>query len=104
MRLQESIKLEKTLIAQDERPAVDLSAGNLMTSKSPAKHHGVSQEDIKKRQVLKQSQLKIAVIRPISPIRPHSKLSSKDLNLQQTENYSMPVSYTHLTLPTKRIV
>jgi len=48
MRLRESIKLENSLIAKDKQPPMDLSEGNLMTLKSPPKHHGMSQEDIKK--------------------------------------------------------
>ena len=47
MRLQESIKLENSLIAQDDRLPVDLSEGKLMTLKSPPEHRGMSQEDIK---------------------------------------------------------
>jgi len=40
IRLQESIKIENSLIAQDKRPLVDLSEENLMTLKSPPKHQG----------------------------------------------------------------
>jgi len=47
MRLQELMKLENSLVAQDDRPPVDLSEGNLMTLKSPPKHHGMSHEDVK---------------------------------------------------------
>ena len=47
IKLQESMKLENSFIAQDNRPPVDLSEANLMTLKSPPKHHGMSQADIK---------------------------------------------------------
>jgi len=46
-RMQESIKLENSLISQDKWPPIDLTEGNLMTLKSPPKHQGISQEDIK---------------------------------------------------------
>jgi len=64
IRLQELIKLENSLISQDKRPPIDLSEGNLMTLKSPPKHQGIYQEDIKDDQSNKTPH--IIIIRPIN--------------------------------------